>query len=81
MKTLTIIKVAVWFILFLALLGVGFEMVSKPNIIENIIGFFICVSLSLFANIIAFCSFPSFLHYTCNMGPPKNVMVRLMCSH
>ena len=29
MKTLTIIKVAVWFILFLALLGIGFEMVSK----------------------------------------------------
>lgn len=45
MKTLTIIKVAVWFILFLALLGVGFEMVSKPNTIENIIGFFIIVTI------------------------------------
>lgn len=45
MKTLTIIKVAVWFILFLALLGVGFEMVSKPSTIENIIGFFIIVTI------------------------------------
>ena len=45
MKTLTIIKVVVWFILFLALLGVGFEMVSKPNTIENIIGFFIIVTI------------------------------------
>ena len=45
MKTLAIIKVAVWFILFLALLGIGFEMVSKPNTIENIIGFFIIVTM------------------------------------
>lgn len=45
MKTLTIIKVAVWFILFLALLGAGFEMVSKPSTIENIIGFFIIVTI------------------------------------
>lgn len=45
MKTLTIIKVAVWFILFLALLGAGFEMISKPSTIENIIGFFIIVTI------------------------------------
>ena len=45
MKTLTIIKVAVWFILFFALLGVGFEMISKPSTIENIIGFFIIVTI------------------------------------
>ena len=45
MKTLTIIKVAVWFILFLALLSAGFEMISKPSTIENIIGFFIIVTI------------------------------------
>ena len=45
MKTLIIIKVAVGFILFLALLSVGFEMISKPSTIENIIGFFIIVTI------------------------------------
>lgn len=43
MKTSTIAKVALWFILFLALLGAGFEMVSKPSTIENVIGFFVVV--------------------------------------
>lgn len=43
MKTSTVAKVALWFILFLALLGAGFEMVSKPSTIENVIGFFIVV--------------------------------------
>ena len=33
MKTGTVAKVALWFILFLALLGAGFEMVSKPSTI------------------------------------------------
>jgi hypothetical protein len=36
MKTSTVAKVALWFILFLALLGAGFEMVSKPSTIENV---------------------------------------------
>lgn len=45
MKTSTVAKVALWFILFLALLSVGFEMVSKPSTIENVIGFFIVVAI------------------------------------
>lgn len=45
MKTSTVVKVALWFILFLALLSVGFEMVSKPSTIENVIGFFIVVAI------------------------------------
>lgn len=45
MKTSTVAKVALWFILFLALLSVGFEMVSKPSTIENVIGFLIIVAI------------------------------------
>lgn len=45
MKTSTVAKAALWFILFLALLGAGFEMVSKPSTIENVIGFFVVVAI------------------------------------
>ena len=45
MKTSTVAKVALWFILFLALLGAGFEMVSKPSTIENVIGFFVVAAI------------------------------------
>ena len=45
MKTSTVAKVALWFILFLILLSAGFEMVSKPSTIENVIGFFIVISI------------------------------------
>ena len=45
MKTSTVAKVALWFILFLALLGAGFEMVSKPSTIENVIGSFVVVAI------------------------------------
>lgn len=45
MKTSTVAKVALWFILFLALLGAGFEMVSKPSTMENVIGFFVVVAI------------------------------------
>lgn len=45
MKTSTVAKVALWFILFLALLGAGFEMVSKPSTIENVIGVLIVVAI------------------------------------
>lgn len=45
MKTGTVAKVALWFILFLALLGAGFEMVSKPSTIENVIGFFVVAAI------------------------------------
>ena len=41
------IKIAIWFILFMALLTLGFNMVSKPNTIENVIGFFIIVAIVL----------------------------------
>lgn len=45
MKTSTVAKVALWFILFLALLDAGFEMVSKPSTIENVIGFFVVAAI------------------------------------
>ena len=38
------IKIAIWFILFMALLTLGLNMVSEPNTIENVIGFFIIVA-------------------------------------
>lgn len=41
------IKIAIWFILFMALLTLGLNMVSKPNTIENVIGFFIIVAIVL----------------------------------
>lgn len=41
------IKIAIWFILFMALLTLGFNMVSEPNTIENVIGFFIIVAIVL----------------------------------
>lgn len=43
MKISTVIKLAVWFVLFIVLLNVGLEMVTVPNTIENVIGFFIVV--------------------------------------
>lgn len=45
MKIGTAVRVALWFILFLALLSVGFEMVSNPSTIENVIGFFIVIAI------------------------------------
>lgn len=41
------IKIAIWFILFIALLTLGLDMVSEPNTIENVIGFFIIVAIVL----------------------------------
>ena len=38
-----IAKVAVWFVIFIILLTLGLEMISAPNTIENVIGFFIVV--------------------------------------
>ena len=40
-----IAKVAVWFVIFLALLTLGLEMISAPNTIENVIGFFMVVAI------------------------------------
>lgn len=42
-----LIKIAIWFILFMALLTLGLNMVSEPNTIENVIGFFIIVAIVL----------------------------------
>ena len=41
------IKIAIWFILFMALLTLGLNMISEPNTIENVIGFFIIVAIVL----------------------------------
>ena len=40
-----IVKVAVWFVIFIILINLGLEMISAPNTIENVIGFFIIVPL------------------------------------
>lgn len=43
MKTEIAAKFAVWFIICIALMTLGLEMISAPNTIENVIGFFIVV--------------------------------------
>ena len=40
-----VVKVAVWFVIFIALLTLGLEMISAPNTIENVIGFFMVVAI------------------------------------
>ena len=40
-----LIKIATWFIVSSALLTLGLDMISKPNTIENVIGFFIIVAI------------------------------------
>ena len=40
-----IAKVAVWFVIFIVLLTLGLEMISAPNTIENVIGFFMIVTV------------------------------------
>lgn len=37
-------KVAVWYVIFTILITLGLEMISAPNIIENVIGFFMVVA-------------------------------------
>ena len=39
-----VVKVAVWFVIFIVLLTLGLEMISAPNTIENVIGFFMIVA-------------------------------------
>ena len=41
-----VVKVAVWFVIFIVLLTLGLEMISAPNTIENVIGFFMVVVIS-----------------------------------
>lgn len=43
MKTEIAAKFAVWFIICIALMTLGLEMISAPDTIENVIGFFIVV--------------------------------------
>ena len=39
-----VVKVAVWFVIFIVLLTLGLKMISAPNTIENVIGFFMIVA-------------------------------------
>lgn len=39
-----VVKVAVWFVIFIILITLGLEMISAPNTIENVIGFFVVVA-------------------------------------
>lgn len=39
-----IAKAAVWFVIFIILINLGLEMISAPNTIENVIGFFMVVA-------------------------------------
>lgn len=41
----TIIKLSIWFVLFIVLLNVGLSMISASNTIENIVGFFIIIAV------------------------------------
>lgn len=45
MRAEIIAKVAVWFVIFIILLTLGSEMISAPNTIENVIGFFMVVAI------------------------------------
>lgn len=45
MRAEIIAKVAVWFVIFIILLTLGLEMISAPNTIENMIGFFMVVAI------------------------------------
>lgn len=40
-----VVKVAVWFVISIVLLTLGLEMISAPNTIENVIGFFMVVAI------------------------------------
>ena len=40
-----IVKVAIWFVIFIILINSGLEMISAPNTIENMIGFFMIVTV------------------------------------
>lgn len=44
MGKVAVVKVAVWFVIFIILITLGLEMISAPNTIENVIGFFMVVA-------------------------------------
>ena len=39
-----IVKVAIWYVIFIILINSGLKMISAPNTIENMIGFFMIVA-------------------------------------
>ena len=39
-----IVKVAIWYVIFIILINSGLEMISAPNTIENMVGFFTIVA-------------------------------------
>ena len=45
MKAEVVAKFAVWFVIFIILITLGLEMISVPNTIENMIGFFMIVAI------------------------------------
>ena len=40
-----IVKVAIWYVIFIILINSGLKMISAPNTIENVIGFFMVVTV------------------------------------
>ena len=40
-----VVKVAIWFVIFIILLTLGLEMISAPNTIESVIVFFMVVAI------------------------------------
>lgn len=40
MKAEVVAKFVAWFVIFIILITLGLEMISAPNTIENVIGFF-----------------------------------------
>ena len=39
-----IVKVAIWYVIFIILINLGLKMISVPNTVENVIGFFMIVA-------------------------------------
>lgn len=46
MKAEVVAKFVAWFVIFIILITLGLEMISAPNTIENVIGFFMVVAIS-----------------------------------
>ena len=44
MKAEVVAKFVAWFVIFIILITLGLEMISAPNTIENVIGFFMVVA-------------------------------------
>lgn len=49
MKAEIVAKIAVWFIIFVALLTLGLGMMSTPNSVENVLGFLLIVVIFYFS--------------------------------